>query len=80
MNKQRSILDKLQTLKWVVREVYSNTDVGEESKRIFDDIGYIGQLITDIQLNNIKKLCREDWLKCNSLWHIYEGEQYEIKE
>ena len=42
-----------------------------------DDKKYIQQLITDIQVNDISKLCKEDWLKCNSLWRKYEGAQYE---
>jgi hypothetical protein len=80
VNKHRSILDKLQTLKWVTQEAYSNTNAGKESKRIFDDKKYIQQLITDVQVNSIKQLCKEDWLQCNSLWRKYDGALYEETE
>ena len=79
MNKHRSILDKLQTLKWVTQEAYGDADVGT-TQPIFDDKKYIQQLITDIQVNSISKLCKEDWLKCNSLWRKYDGALYEETE
>ena len=45
-------------------------DVDAEHKA---DKHWVSNLITDVRAQGWNKLCREDMLKCNSLWRQYEG-------
>ena len=62
------IIDKLMQLKYSLNDAYHNDGIDTK-----DDKYYVMKLIQDVRGQNLKKLSREDGLKCNDLWRKYAG-------
>ena len=78
--KHNPIVDKLLQLKYRINDVYKLIKEGT-GKPKFDltmlgdtriDKQWVMNLIDDVRDNLLTKLCREDMLKCNSMWRKYE--------
>ena len=65
-----SIVGKLLQLKYRINDTAS--EEGGWSTDMQSDKSWVMNLISDVRVNNINKLCKEDLLKCNSLWRSYE--------
>ena len=66
------IIDKLMQLKYSINDAYRNgyDNIIREEEGI-DDKNYVMKLIQDVRKHNLKKLSKEDGLKCNGLWRKY---------
>ena len=62
------LVAKLLNLKYRLNDAYNLRDMDTK-----DDKSYVMNLIDDVRTNHLTKLCKEDMLKCNSLWRRYEG-------
>ena len=60
------LINKLLNLKYRMNDAYRNNQTDTKV-----DKAWVMNLISDIRLNNLTKLCKEDMLKCNSLWRTY---------
>ena len=65
-----SLIGKLLQLKYRINDTAS--EEGGWSTDMQSDKSWVMNLISDVRVNNINKLCKEDLLKCNSLWRSYE--------
>ena len=68
--KKNSLVGKLLQLKYRINDTAS--EEGGWSTDMQSDKSWVMNLISDVRVNNINKLCKEDLLKCNSLWRSYE--------
>ena len=68
MSDGNPIIEKLLKLKYRINDAYR--DRGMDTK---DDKNYVMTLISDVREHDIRKLSKEDGLKCNGLWRAYEG-------
>ena len=62
------IITKLLKLKYRINDAYRNNGSS------YSNINYkkwVMSLISDVRTNNLTKLCKEDILKCNSMWKEY---------
>ena len=71
--KRNPMVGKLLDLKYRINDAFKNrklhkTLIGDT--RI--DKQWVMNLIDDVRDNLLTKLCREDMLKCNSMWRKYE--------
>ena len=64
------VLSKLLDLKRTLQEAYE--DKNRVTKFIDADKVFVWDLINDVRNSNIKKLSREDGLRCNELWRKFE--------
>ena len=61
-------------LKYRINDAYrggNKPSGGDTNTR--DDKTYVMTLINDVREHDIRKLSKEDGLKCNGLWRTYEG-------
>ena len=65
-----SLIGKLLQLKYRINDTAS--EEGGWSTDMQSDKSWVMNLISDVRVNNINKFCKEDLLKCNSLWRSYE--------
>tara|TARA_B100001939_G_scaffold147509_1_gene127782 strand:- start:318 stop:653 length:336 start_codon:yes stop_codon:yes gene_type:complete len=61
------LVAKLLNLKYRLNDAYTLRD--EDTK---DHKAWVMKLISEVRLNNLTKLAKEDMLLCNSLWKRYE--------
>lgn len=61
------LVAKLLNLKYRLNDAYNLRD--EDTKA---DKAWVMKLISEVRLNNLTKLAKEDMLLCNSLWKRYE--------
>ena len=54
-------------LKYRLNDAYNLRDIDTK-----DDKNWVMNLIEDVRTNHLTKLCKEDMLKCNSLWKRFE--------
>ena len=66
--KTGSIEHKLMRLHNRIEKAYLN---GGSNYKNIGDGKWVMNLINDIRNNNLAKLCREDFEKCNGLWRTY---------
>ena len=52
--------------------IKSGLTLPKSIRRMEEDVSYIQELISHVRYNNSLKLCREDFVKCNGFWRIYE--------
>ena len=78
--KSNPLVTKLLNLKYRINDIYGLIKNGY-GKPKFDltmlgdtriDKHWVMELIMDVRHNNLSTLCKEDMLKCNSLWRKYE--------
>ncbi len=62
------MISKLLDLKYRINDAYRN---GGSSYSNINDKKWVMSLISDVKTNNLTKLCKEDILKCNSMWKEY---------
>jgi hypothetical protein len=67
------IIGKLLKLKYRINDMYRNGGPGVDEGETRADKSWVMSLISDVRENDIRKLSREDGLKCNALWGYYEG-------
>ena len=68
------IIDKLMQLKYSINDVYHSNSTESPHNvlyLVYDDKNYVMKLIQDVRKHNLKKLSKEDGLKCNGLWRKY---------
>jgi len=64
---KNELIAKLMNLKYRLNDAYNLRD--EDTK---DHKAWVMKLISEVRLNNLTKLAKEDILLCNSLWRRYE--------
>ena len=64
---KNELIAKLMNLKYRLNDAYNLRDIDTKY-----DKNWVMNLIEDVRTNNLTKLCKEDMLKCNSLWRQYE--------
>ena len=62
-----SIEHKLMRLKNRINDAYRNRN----DMNTIHDKSWVIKLISDVRNNNLTKLCKEDFEKCNGLWRAY---------
>ena len=62
------IVGKLLRLKYKINEAYRSYP--HETNKT--DKSWVMNLISDVRKNDLTKLCKEDMLKCNSIWRKYD--------
>ena len=65
------IIGKLLKLKYRINNTAS--EEGGWSADLQESKAWVMKLISEVRLHNFTKLAKEDVLKCNSLWRLYEG-------
>ena len=65
------IIGKLLKLKYRINDTAS--EEGGWSADLQESKAWVMKLISEVRLHNFTKLAKEDVLKCNSLWRLYEG-------
>ena len=70
--KRNPVLSKLLDLKYRINEAYRSGKYDDAYNDTQVDKSWVMSLINDVRHNSIKKLSREDGLKCNSIWRKYE--------
>ena len=68
--KRNPVLSKLLDLQSRLQR--ASEDKGRDTKFISTDKIWVMDLINDVRNSNIKKLSKEDGLKCNGLWRKFE--------
>mgnify|MGYP003656569548 FL=1 len=66
----RSINEWIRVAPQVV--IKSGLTLPKSIRRMEEDESYLMSLISHVRYNNSLKLCREDFVKCNDFWRIYE--------
>ena len=64
---KNALIAKLMNLKYRLNDAYNLYDIDTK-----DDKSWVMDLINDVRNSNITKLCKEDMLKCNSIWRKHE--------
>ena len=79
--KNNPMVNKLLQLKYRINDVYQLVKEGN-GKPKFDltilgdtriDKQWVISLLSAVREHNLTQLCKEDMLKCNSIWRKYEG-------
>ena len=64
---KNELIAKLMNLKYRLNDAYQIYDIDTK-----DDKSWVMNLIDDVRTNHLTKLCKEDMLKCNSIWRKHE--------
>ena len=64
---KNALIAKLMNLKYRLNDAYHLYDIDTK-----DDKSWVMNLIDDVRTNHLTKLCKEDMLKCNSIWRKHE--------
>ena len=64
---KNALIAKLMNLKYRLNDAYNLYDIDTK-----DDKSWVMNLIDDVRTNHLTKLCKEDMLKCNSIWRKHE--------
>ena len=64
---KNDLIARLMNLKYRLNDAYNLRD--EDTK---EHKTYVMSLIDDVRKNHLTKLCKEDMLKCNSIWRKHE--------
>jgi len=64
---KNELIARLLNLKYRLNDAYHLYDIDTK-----DDKSYVMNLIDDVRTNHLTKLCKEDMLKCNSIWRKHE--------
>ena len=67
--KKNSLVGKLLQLKYRINDTAK--EEGGWSTDMQDHKAWVMKLISEVRVNNLNKLCREDMLLCNSMWKKY---------
>ena len=64
---KNELIARLMNLKYRLNDAYNLYDIDTK-----DDKSWVMNLIDDVRTNHLTKLCKEDMLKCNSIWRKHE--------
>ena len=64
---KNELIARLMNLKYRLNDAYHIYDIDTK-----DDKSWVMNLIDDVRTNHLTKLCKEDMLKCNSIWRKHE--------
>ena len=67
--KKNSLVGKLLQLKYRINDTAK--EEGGWSTDMQDHKAWVMKLISEVRVNNLNKLCKEDMLLCNSIWKKY---------
>ena len=66
------IIEKLLKLKYRINDAYRSGEYDNAYNDTRVDKSWVMNLISDVRKNDLTKLCKEDMLKCNSIWRKYD--------
>ena len=73
MSDGNPIIEKLLKLKYRINDAYRSGKFDNAYNDTKADKSWVMSLISDVREHDIRKLSKEDGLKCNGLWRAYEG-------